>query len=134
MRLYSSIQVLSAGYGGNLRAFLMNPSYEEGIDSFAGILTSGLPWEIGLYGEEVEGEMAASTHPVMKAIWDGKIPVNNEPFAYQRVSRATVMILNNFWNIVFDKKGKKIMKPCEWHMLQPTTIACNYLVATTMCI
>ncbi len=64
----------------------MTPSFEEGINSFAGILSSGLPWEIGLYGEVVEGEMASSEHPVMKAIWDGKIPVFNEPFAYQRVS------------------------------------------------
>ncbi len=59
--------------------------YEEAIDTLEKVLDSGIPWEIGLYGEDVEVQMARSEHPTMKAIWDGKIPVINEAFAFQRV-------------------------------------------------
>ena len=71
-----------------MRAFLLKPEYEEPIDTLEKVLDSGIQWEIGLYGEDVEVQMARSQHPTMKAIWDGKIPVINEAFAFQRVFRV----------------------------------------------
>ncbi len=99
--------LVTAGYGGQLRSFLLNPGmlkikeyqccmtmnvcpfleFEDSIDTLEKVLSSGIPWEIGLYGEDVEVQMARSEHPTMKAIWDGKIPVINEAFAFQRVSK-----------------------------------------------
>ncbi len=81
--------LLTAGYGGNLRAFLMNPPLDDPIDSLEGVLASGLPWEMGIYGEDVEMDMAQSEHPTMKAIWDGKIPVLSEKFGFKRVAKVS---------------------------------------------
>lgn len=49
------------------------------------MLKSGKVWEISLSGEDVEVEMAESEHPTMKAIWDGKIAVPYEAFAFDSV-------------------------------------------------
>lgn len=80
--------VIVASYGGNLKAFLTTPSYSgkdlneqpnlisspheyscltaEPITTLKGILESGLPWNMVLYGEEEEIEMARSSDPVIR--------------------------------------------------------------------
>ncbi len=80
--------LLTAGYGGNLRAFLMNPPLEDPIDSLQEVADSGLPWEMGIYGEDVEMEMARSEDPLMRTIWEGKVPVLGEPFAFEKVAKV----------------------------------------------
>ncbi len=80
--------LVTAGYGGNLRAFLMNPPLEDPIDTLQKVADSGLPWEMGIYGEDVEMEMARSENPLMKKIWNEKIPVLGEPFAFEKVAKV----------------------------------------------
>ena len=58
--------IISASYGGELRAFLMTPNYEKEIDTMKDVLDSGLPWNLILYGEEIEGEMAGSDDPIIR--------------------------------------------------------------------
>ena len=86
--LYSFI--LAASYGGSLRAFLMRPVFQKSMDTMEKVIASGLTWEMGLYGEPVENEMATSEDPTIKRIWDDKIPVMNEPFAFKRVKELSL--------------------------------------------
>ena len=37
--------LITSGYGGNLRAFLMNPILEPPINTLDDMLSSGYPWE-----------------------------------------------------------------------------------------
>ena len=37
-------------------------------------MESNLPWEMGIYGEEEEELMANTDDPIMKEIWENKIP------------------------------------------------------------
>ena len=78
--------LLTAGYGGNLRAFLLQPMYEDSIDDMQDMINSQIPWEIGLSGENVEVQMAESNHPLMKKVWDEKIEVWYEAIALDAVS------------------------------------------------
>ena len=78
---------------GNLRAFLITPSFTEPINSLAEVIDSGLEWGLVLYGEEEEIQMAQSTDPVISKIWKDKTVVPLE-------GHATAV--SNRWNIIFD--------------------------------
>ena len=64
--------VMSASYGGNLKAYLSTPSFTEPIDSLEQIDSSGYGLDILLGGEEEEKMMETSTDPLMMRIW-GKL-------------------------------------------------------------
>ena len=78
---------------GNLRAFLITPSFTEPINSLAEVIDSGLEWGLVLYGEEEEIQMAQSTDPVISKIWKDKTVVPLE-------GHATAV--SNQGNIIFD--------------------------------
>ena len=83
--LFSSL-VMTASYGGNLRAFLLRPQYSKPINNMEDVVTSGLPWTMALYGEEVELYLARSEDPVEKRFWEGKtvIPYTDFPIVEMR--------------------------------------------------
>ena len=64
--------VISASYSGELRAYMINPSFTSPISTLQQVVDSGLPWGMVLYGEEEEEMMAASEDPVIKRIWNEK--------------------------------------------------------------
>ena len=78
---------------GNLRAFLITPSFTEPINSLAEVIDSGLEWGLVLYGEEEEIQMAQSTDPVISKIWNDKTVVPLEGHA-TAVSNRENIILN----------------------------------------
>ncbi|XP_040565678.1 uncharacterized protein [Lepeophtheirus salmonis] len=69
--LYYSFILLSA-YGGELKAFLTNPRYTSPIETVKGVVDSGLPWGMVLYGEDEERIMAETTDPYLKRLWEEK--------------------------------------------------------------
>ena len=78
--------ILTASFGGNLRAFLTKPKYEKPIDTLSDLLESGMKWDMILYGEEIEHEMASSADPIIKEVWNGKELAEFDPSGYGRVS------------------------------------------------
>ncbi len=96
--LMSSL-IITASYGGNLRAFLLMPKYTLPIENMKEVVESALPWTMVLYGEEVETYLEQSVDPVEKGFWDGKtvIPYNEFPLEQvlhiQRYFLKTTIIL-----------------------------------------
>ena len=56
------------------------------------MIESGLPWEFGVYGDEEEELAAKSEDPIMKRIWDDKIPVVD--INIKKVFKGTHAIIN----------------------------------------
>ena len=83
--------VLTASFGGKLRAFLSKPVYEKAISSPEDILQSDVVWDMKIYGEDVEDDMATSDNPVIKAIWDGKQVADLVSTGYERVSTLVAL-------------------------------------------
>jgi hypothetical protein len=77
--------IFEYAYGGTLRALFTQPSTTKGIKTYAEVLASGLPWDMVLYGEELEDALAISEEPVPRAIWDGKIVAEFEQVITGRV-------------------------------------------------
>ena len=84
--------VISASYAGILKAFLTNPTYESSIETLVDILDSGLPWDMVLYGEEIERLMAESDDPVISKIWRDK---GIAEYAYVDVERVLFKCLTH---------------------------------------
>ncbi len=80
-----SVFVLSAGYGGSLRAFLTTPTYEDPINDLEGVVKSGMPWDLILYGEEVESQLENSQDPIEQVIWKKKRVIEYGSDSYARV-------------------------------------------------
>ncbi len=76
----------TAAYGGNLRGFLTNPPTTEPISTVKDLVTSGLPWNMVLYGENVEHELSISQDPLVKKFWNEKQVVAHQRMPYERVS------------------------------------------------
>ncbi len=68
--------VVTASYGGNLRAYLGNPDMTKPIDSIEEMVRSGLPWYMPLFGGNEEHMLSTSSDPILKEIWDKKIVVD----------------------------------------------------------
>ena len=72
--------VISYAYSGNLVSFMTVPKLAMPIDKLEEVLDSGLPWEMVVYGVEVEDAMASGALGlVVKELWEGKIPREYSP-------------------------------------------------------
>ncbi len=78
---------MSAAYGGSLRAYLLRPPSPSPVNSLSQVVSSGLPWEMVLYGAEAEDFMARQTEEPIRTIWKDKVEVPYEAVAFQRVRR-----------------------------------------------
>lgn len=78
--------IVTASYGGNLRGFLTNPGTTEPINTVKDMVSSELPWNIVLYGEDVEYDLSVSQDPLVKKLWDKKEVVVHQRMPYERVS------------------------------------------------
>ena len=63
----------------------MQISSDEPIKDMAELVESGLPWNMVIYGENVEHQLATSQDPVKKKFWREKEVVEYQPFPYERV-------------------------------------------------
>ncbi len=77
--------VTTASYGGNLRAYLMNPEPRDPIDTLEEVVESGLPFNMAMYGESTERLLAESDDPVKRRFWREKVVVEYDQFPYDRV-------------------------------------------------
>lgn len=81
--------ILSAEYGGNLRATLLRPSNIPPIETVKDIVESGLPWKMVLFGEDIDNTFAAQTEENYVKFWAGKETIEYDPFPYQDVISST---------------------------------------------
>ena len=88
-------------YGGTLRALFLRPSKEPAIRTYGDVLKSGLPWDMVLYGEELEDALAVTTEPIPRAIWDGKIIEEFEQVITGRVGKCSVGLNGGGNNVHF---------------------------------
>ncbi len=77
--------LLTAGYGGSLRAFFLRPEYRDPIDTMEDIVESGLPWKIVLYGVELDNYLETSQDPVVRKFWEGKTVIPYDEFPFEHV-------------------------------------------------
>ncbi len=77
--------LITSAYGGILAAHLSRPSVAAPIDSMGEIVSSGLPWHIVLYGDEVGTVLSESEDPVERAFWRDKTPAPFEVFPVDEV-------------------------------------------------
>ena len=72
--------IMSTAYSGNLVSFMTIPKLTSPIDKLEEILESGLPWEMVVYGVEVEDAMASGALGlVSQQLWEDKIPREYSP-------------------------------------------------------
>ena len=72
--------IISTAYSGNLVSFMTIPKLARPINTLEEVLDSGLPWEMVVYGVEVEDAMArGALGPVVKELWERKIPREYSP-------------------------------------------------------
>ncbi len=77
--------IASASYSSNLRAFLSNPGTTKPIATVEDVVMSGLPWNMVLYGEDVEHYLSLSEDPILARFWDEKEVVEHKTVPYERV-------------------------------------------------
>ncbi len=77
--------ILTASYGGNLRAFFMTPKYTEPVENMLDVVESGLPWTMTITGEEIETYLANTEEPVEQQLWAGKTVVPYSDFPHKEV-------------------------------------------------
>ncbi len=73
--------IMTAAYGGELRAALLKPKYGPTIDSIKDIVDSGLPWKLVNYGDTVV-EVALQEEEGYDAFMADRefLPYNDFPF------------------------------------------------------
>ena len=72
--------IISTAYSGNLVSFMTIPKLARPINTLEDVLDSGLPWEMVVYGVEVEDAMAGGAlGPVVQELWERKIPREYSP-------------------------------------------------------
>ena len=86
--------ILTAGYGGSLRAFLLKPDFNDPIDNMEDIVEGALPWNIVLYGVELDNYLETSPDPVVRQFWEGKTVVEYDDFPFQRVRSGKHFLTN----------------------------------------
>ena len=100
--------IISYAYSGNLVSFMTVPKLALPIDKLEEVLDSGLPWEMVVYGVEVEDAMASGAlGPVVKELWEGKIPREYSPtpqvYFYHSAYTASI------WEFIF------VIKRCKMY-------------------
>ncbi len=66
--------LLTASYGGNLRAILLTPRLGKKITTIKEVIESGLSWSMPLYGEDLDVWLAKQENVVLKKFWDENQP------------------------------------------------------------
>ena len=84
------------------------------------MIESGLPWEFGVYGDEEEELAAKSEDPIMKKIWDDKIPVVD--INIKKVFNGTHAIIN--W-VISEKQGSVRTFYCVLRLRSPSLVNVN---------
>ena len=83
--------IITAGYGGTLRAFLTQPSYSKPIDNFQEVLDLGIPFDYAPIGEEIEEVWANSKDPFIRRLWDNMIFIPYEQYITERVMQVKIV-------------------------------------------
>ena len=99
--------VISYAYSGNLVSFMTVPKLAMPIDKLDEVLDSGLPWEMVVYGVEVEDAMASGALGlVVKELWEGKIPRGYSP-----TPQVCIIMIKLFTRVSsFSFKGAKCVQ------------------------
>ncbi len=78
--------ILTASYGGNLRAILLTPRMDKTITTIMEVIDSGLPWSMPLYGEDLDIWLAEQEDPVLKKLWlENQPPKGYDEYQYDKV-------------------------------------------------
>ncbi len=77
--------VITASYGGNLRAFLLSPVMSEPIDTLADILASGLGWRLVEYHDWMQTKVETSDNQMVQEYWRERNVVKYEDFPFEQV-------------------------------------------------
>ncbi len=82
--------LLSASYGGNLRAILLSPNVNKPISStLQAVVDSGLPWSMPLYHDDIDHWLATNTDPTIQKFWKEKEALNSlDEYQYEKVTRT----------------------------------------------
>lgn len=82
--------IIVASYGGNLRAFLLYPSYSEPLDTLQRLADKGITAEVHEYGNQIEAHIEQSKDPVLQKVWGNRkdIPYQEFPMEPVRESKA----------------------------------------------
>ncbi len=87
---FLSAFILTASYGGNLRAFLLKPVLTDPVRTVDQLVSSGLPWNAVEYGDWAEKRITQSEDETLKVYWEGKNAVPFEDFPFDRVRILTI--------------------------------------------
>ncbi len=79
--------VLTAMYGGSLRAIMLKPEVSSTIETLADVVNSGLPWHMVLYGENIEHHLATKEDEVTKRFWTEKRVVEYNEYPIELVRK-----------------------------------------------
>ncbi len=84
--------LLTASYGGNLRAILLAPRVGKLIKTMEDIFESGLPWSMPLYGEELDIWLAGEDDPMIKRFWEeNQPPEGYDEYQYNKVDMMDIV-------------------------------------------
>ncbi len=86
---FLSAFILTASYGGNLRAFLLKPVLTDPVRTVDQLVSSGLPWNAVEYGDWAEKRITQSEDETLKVYWERKNAVPFEDFPFERVRIPT---------------------------------------------
>ncbi len=78
--------VMSAGFGGSLRAHLTRPGLGRSLDTLTEVVSSGLPWEMIRYGGAGDDSARQSEDDHVRTIYRERILLPYEMYSFQRVS------------------------------------------------
>jgi len=79
--------VMTAGYAGNLRAYLMTPDVEEPIETLADVFASGFKWDMFEYGGITNIVASSPEDEQLNKFWRGKEKVKFSSYLYDRVGK-----------------------------------------------
>ncbi len=79
--------LITAAYGGSLRAMMLRPEMSPAVDTMEKLVGSGLPWKVVVYGDLGQSWYENSTNEVIRAYWNEKVPLRFQDFTFEVVRR-----------------------------------------------
>ncbi len=77
--------IITSAYSGNLRAYLLKPKMHPAVETISDIVSSGLPWSMVLWGDDLGVSLSQAKDPDMKTFWEKMRSEEYSNFPYETV-------------------------------------------------
>ncbi len=85
MSWYTFALIITAAYGGNLRAYLLKPDMHPAVETISDVVNSGLPWSMVQWGDTLGVSLSLAQDQDTKTFWEDMKSAEYTNFPYEIV-------------------------------------------------